>query len=153
MLGKFVLELKQQDSMTRIFVGGPIDEDASFTGVDLGAGCKELVINFAKVTLLNSCGIRAWIKWIQTVPPSVKIAFEECPKIVVDQINIVDGFLPKGAEVRSFDIPYFCEACEGSTIKSCKKGESYSETVPCSKCGKEAEIDVIESKYFSFLKS
>ena len=45
-----------------------------------------------------------------------QIVFQNCPIIVVDQINFIQGFLPKNATVESIKVPVFCEKCDREFI-------------------------------------
>ena len=138
---------------------GQIDEDASFAALD-PAGNKSIVFNLEGVASVNSCGIREWIKWLKTFPSDAKITYSRCPKLIVDQMNMVAGFFPKGATVESFFVPYYCEECGTENLNSFNNGKEFSgkqvsapESIKCTKCGAAAEIDVIESKYFKFLET
>lgn len=142
---------------------GPIDEEASLP--EVRKDLKELTIDLQFVKSINSYGIREWLNWIRPLAERAKIEFINCPKGIVLQFNTVEGFLPLGATVSSFYVPYFCETCDRDRSvlftlgKEVKKGPSgwakdYNiqgdgdcETNPCA-----MEIDVTESKYFGFLK-
>ncbi len=138
-------------------LAGPIDEDANFPNIDLST-FNEVTIDFKSVTAINSCGIREWIKWMNS-GNGAQIVYEYCPKVIVDQINMVDGFLPANAVISSFYVPYFCESCDNLDAKLHTDPASLANgtikvpaQIPCTKCNQAAEIDVIETKYFKFLK-
>src|ERR1700679_1102075 len=87
---------------------GAIDEDANFSqGPVTGSA---VIVDLGAVTAINSVGIREWIKWTKTLPAGCKLTVRNCPKIIVDQINMVLGFLPAGSRVESFFVPYYSEA-------------------------------------------
>ncbi|MDZ4660769.1 MAG: hypothetical protein SGJ18_04045 [Pseudomonadota bacterium] len=137
---------------------GPIDEDANFPNIDLSS-FQEVTFDFMNVTAINSCGIREWIRWIENIKPEARVTYSNCPKVIIDQVNMVDGFLPTNAKVGSFYVPYFCESCDNldTTLYSDPVGIANGSVkvppqFPCSKCKQAAEIDVIEGKYFKFLK-
>ena len=103
-------------------------------------------------------GIREWIKWLKGIPENVQINYENCPRIFVDQMNMVEGFLPPRAKVASFQLPYYCEECDSETNVLMARDKDFSKAKPtpkgmpkCQSCGKDAEIDVVEQKYFRFL--
>ena len=104
------LEVKKSVSSTKIVYAlkGQIDEDTKFEAHSI-SDVKNLEIDLNDVTHINSCGIREWIKWLSTASSADQIIFTNCPKVVVDQINMVDGFLPKNAKVFSFYVPYYSE--------------------------------------------
>ena len=139
-------------------LAGPIDEDANFPNIDLSS-FKEITFDFLSVTAINSCGIREWIRWIGNIKPDSKVTYVNCPKVIIDQVNMVDGFLPVNAKIASFFVPYFCESCDNLDTKIYSDPSGIASgavkvppQVPCSKCKQPAEIDVIETKYFKFLK-
>lgn len=147
----------QGDSVS-LKLTGSIDEDSNFPNIDLSS-FKEITFDFMSVTAINSCGIREWIRWIGNIKPDAKVAYVHCPKVIIDQVNMVDGFLPSNATTKSFYIPYYCESCDSLETKLCsdpagiaKGSVKVASQVPCSKCQQPAEIDVIETKYFKFLK-
>ncbi len=145
---------------------GTIDEDVQFPVVSL-TGNSAITIDLQAVKAINSVGIREWLNWIRPLSEKVAIELINCPKALVFQFNMVEGFLPKNAHVLSFYVPFFCEKCDrednvlftvGSEVTVnagtvsiqydakkadlCKKGDD-----DC-----EVEMDVTESKYFQFLK-
>ena len=134
---------------------GNIDEDASFAPATVeGSG---VVVDLSGVTAINSVGIREWIKWLGAAGDA-KVQYHECPKIIVDQINMVQGFLPAGGKVTSFFVPFYNE--DSGTEKNVlfTYGKEYGDAgltaTPQIKddAGNEMEMDVVEAKYFKFLK-
>ena len=137
---------------------GTIDEDSAFP-VEPLAGVHRLVLNFEGIKTINSCGIREWIRWQQQIPPSMVMEFHNCPKPIVDQINLVKGFLPPQAEVKSFYVPYYCEETDFEQNVLFRYGVEFQDgqvmapnDVVDPKTGDSMEMDVIEEKYFHFLK-
>ena len=99
---------KKEDGDSNIFsFKGDIDEDANFTEHSLKS-LNKAVFDLEEVTAINSCGIREWINWLKT-SPDTKLVFRNCPKIIVDQFNMVAGFFPMNGEIESFYVPYYCE--------------------------------------------
>jgi hypothetical protein len=118
-----------------------------------------VVLDLADVTAINSVGIREWIKWIKAFPANVQISVRRCPKIIVDQINMVAGFLPSAAVVESFFVPYYSDATGTEKMVLFEKDKQYANgdvTPPedvKDDSGEAMEMDVIEAKYFKFLKN
>ena len=142
---------------------GSIDEDVTFPQVDAG-NVKKLKINLAAISSINSVGIREWLDWIKPIAEKVSIVLENCPKSMVFQFNMVEGFLPPKASVTSFYVPYFCDKCDleknvlftvGKDIAvdsgSLKFATTAQATVGCKVAECEVEMDVTEAKYFRFL--
>ena len=157
-MGQFKADKNVEGTNHTIKFTGHIDEDAQFTGLEL-EGAGKVVIDLDSVSAINSCGIREWIKWIRTAPEGAEVVYKNCPKVIVDQINMVAGFLPDNGKVESFYVPYYSDDtgnekmilfCDGKEFRS---GEVYPpEEVKDDESGEEMEMDVIEAKYFRFLK-
>lgn len=145
--GKVVLQLK-----------GNIDEDANFAPPDI-AGAGAVVLDLEGVNAINSVGIREWIKWVKAFPTTLQLSVRKCPKIIVDQINMVAGFLPTHAVVESFFVPYYSDSSGNEKMVLFENGKEFSNgevnAPPEVKddSGEVMEMDVIEAKYFKFLKN
>ena len=157
-MSKFSMEKNSEGESLVLNFSGSVDEDASFSDVEW-AGFKKVIFDLDKVSAINSCGIREWIKWLKTAPEGVQIVYKNCPKVIVDQINMVAGFLPPSAEVESFYVPYYSDASGAEKMVLFKRGVEFNEgsvnapeTYTDPESGEEMEMDVIEAKYFKFLK-
>ncbi len=135
---------------------GTIDEDAVFPPVP--ANAQEFIFNLESVSGINSCGVREWVRWTSGFAPSIPVKIERAPKSFIDQVNMVDGFLPKHFEVQSFHVPYYCETCDDVTNVLLVRGTHFTsgnlkveEAGTCATCSKETELDVIRDKYFRFV--
>lgn len=154
----FSIDKKPEGPKTVLELKGSIDEDANFAPPDL-AGASVVVLDLAGVSAINSVGIREWIKWIKGFPGSLELGLRRCPKIIVDQINMVAGFLPPNAKVESFFVPYYSDASGNEKMvlfesgKEFKEGEVHPPADVKDDSGEAMEMDVIEAKYFKFLKN
>jgi hypothetical protein len=155
-MGKFDLNIEKSGGAFKVTMGGVIDEDADFNPHSL-AGAATVDLYLPNVKSINSCGIREWIKWIGTAG-AAKIHYYECPKIIMDQINMVQGFLPAQGKVLSFYVPFYNEDSGDEKNVLFSYGKEYSDTglgqIPEVKdsAGNAMEMDVVEAKYFKFLK-
>lgn len=141
-----------QDELNVELVGA-IDEDADFRELG-GLEQKNISFDFDKITMINSCGIREWIKFLETIPEKTDIVYRNCPQIIIEQINMVHGFFRKGASIESFYAPYFCENCNKENKVHLKSDQVKNRKAPkmeCQKCGEDMDFDAIEAQYFSFL--
>jgi anti-anti-sigma regulatory factor len=132
---------------------GAIDEDADFKELE-GLEQKTMSFDFDKVTMINSCGIREWIKFLEKVPEAVHVIYRNCPQIIIEQINMVHGFFRSGASIESFYAPYYCESCGQENKIHLKSEQVKNRKAPkmeCPKCAEEMDFDAIEAQYFSFL--
>jgi hypothetical protein len=149
------IKLRSEGSKYFLDISGAMDEDLSYDNLQLNTPI-ELVVNFEKIVTINSCGIREWIRWMMQYA-NMKITYRLCPKVIVDQINMVDGFLPKDGIVESFFVPYFNEDTGTEIQVLFSQGKEFDQNgihppqeIP-DNAGRPMEMDVIESKYFRFL--
>lgn len=156
-MSKFQCKMDRQGSKSLLQLSGVIDEDADFSTLPL-SGVEDVYIDLDSVKSINSCGIREWIKWIGSAS-GAKITYAKCPKVIVDQMNMVDGFLPSNAKVESFYVPYYNE--DSGSEKNVlfrygvefKEGQVQAPSEIKDDGGQPMEMDVIEAKYFKFIKS
>ena len=161
----FKVTAKIDDNMkTRLQIDGAMDEHSDYSSIETQF-TDEVVFDFDNVEHINSTGIKHWVQWISKVStdnPNLKFFFVNCPKPIVDQINMVDGFLPQQSVVKSFKVPYFCEVCDKDMTCTFVLGREYQMdgdkvklSIPPNTCDRadcEMEPDVVEQKYFKFLK-
>jgi hypothetical protein len=158
-MGAFKINNEPRGQVRYLEFHGNIDEDAVFSNLQV-AGDTEITLDLEHVTGVNSCGIREWMKWLKTIPAGVKLNYVNCPKLIVDQMNMVAGFFPPGSTVESFYVPYYCESCSNETQVPFLRGKHFegkNVTAPaeikCQSCAETAEMDVIQAKYFKFLEN
>ena len=87
-----------------------------------------------------------------------EVFFEDCPPLVVRQMNMVPSFLGK-AKVLSVHVPYFCDNCEKEKLVLITKDKFAQgkgivpETIPCEFCKKgDMELDGHPEQYFAFAR-
>jgi ABC-type transporter Mla MlaB component len=148
---------------TILHLAGVIDEDVVFPVMSALPG--DLNVDLANVSSINSVGIREWLNWIRPLAEKSKVTLQNCPKSLVLQMNMVEGFLPKNGQVVSFYVPYYCETCdrEHNVLFEMGKhvvvqGGNYKINFDvktaglCTSAECDIEMDASESKYFQFLK-
>lgn len=152
----FTIAKRPEGTNLVLEVQGNIDEDANFTPPDLGSATA-VTLDLEKVSAINSVGIREWIKWVKAFPATVQLSVRKCPKIIVDQINMVAGFLPPGTKIESFFVPYYADSSGSEKMvlfengKEFKDGQVNPPEEVKDDSGEVMEMDVIEAKYFKFL--
>lgn len=154
MSGKFKFEVADKGDQKVVNFHGIIDEDVDLSGIPVEKK-DAYVFNFDDVKGINSCGIREWVKFSEKFDPSVKLVFQNCTQIIIEQINMVAGFFRKGSEVRNFYAPYFCEKCDEEKkvlIDAAKVAGNEAPEMKCESCGDAMEFDALEEQYFRFLK-
>jgi len=132
-------------------LSGFLDENSDLAALATTSG--ELTISFKDVARVNSCGVREWVNILAKMGGTT-LKYEECPMIVVKQLNAVPDFQGT-AKVTTFDAPYFCEECDEEAIKLLEVSQVKNDTAPemkCEKCQKPLNFDAIPNQYFSFLK-
>lgn len=152
---KFKFEVATKGNSRTIRLRGIIDEDADFSSLAKLPG--PLVFNFRELSAINSCGIRSWVNFVKEMGKS-PLAFEECPPLVVRQMNMVPSFVGH-AKVLSVFVPYVCDNCETEKMvlvnaESFTQGTvNIPEAMPCEACKKgEMELDDHPQQYFAFAK-
>lgn len=164
---EFSYELSEEDSSSlELKLNGYFDEFASLPeNIDFSK-YKSFYIDFSGVDFINSGGIKLWVNFAETLDThtELKTYFRKCKRIVVDQINLIEGFLPANAEVLSVYVPIFCDKCERSfnafqDISKLKENfhEIFSrvQDPQCGefpKCTKSFEVDIIDERFFKFTR-
>jgi hypothetical protein len=151
----FQIDIREDGRRCLVRLGGVIDENADLSPLTQ-LRTSTVQVNMSDVRRINSFGVRSWIEALRGIPDSVALEFVECPPPVIDQCNMVHGFLGHGRPM-SFYAMMVCDSCEEEIDKlyateECKAlGGKLPET-RCPSCGGEMEIDDIEEQYLSFLK-
>lgn len=156
-MSKLQFSTAQENGKTVLNLNGQIDESFPQDLHNLKPGA-EMIINLDQVKMINSLGIREWIKFMASVA-AAKIEFVKCPKIFIDQVNMVQGFITSNCKITSFYVPYFNEDsnAEKNVLYSMGKefGDGFLNVAGSVKGedGSELDLDVVEQKYFKFLKN
>ena len=135
---------------------GSIDEEFNFLPLNQNKG-KIYKFDFNELKMINSCGIREWIRFVESLGSGVQIIYYNCPQIIVQQFNMVAGFLTANAKVATFYAPYFCEESdeEEAIILDATQIVNFKapkKTTLVDGSEVELEFDAIEEQYFNFLK-
>lgn len=149
---KLLINTRITGDEAHVTLEGVIDEDAIFDKIK-GLNMNKFFFDFNKVTMINSCGIREWIKYLKEIEDA-QIVYQNCPQIIIEQVNMVHGFIKKGTVLESFFAPYFCPSCDDEKKILLKDSEIVNGKAPvkqCRTCKSDLEFDAIEKQYFSFL--
>lgn len=144
--------VEEHDGMYR--VAGVIDESSDLGFFDRLTGHAR--IHLGGVRRINSFGVRSWMEAVRRVPESITYEFIECPPPVIDQMNMVKGFLGRG-KVTSFYAPLACEDDDVEVdhlfdVAECRAAGGRLPDVPCPKCKKPMGIDDLEEQYLLFVR-
>lgn len=155
-MANVIIKISQIENRHLIEVIGSVDENF-IQHVSQIPIKGELEFSLHGLKAINSTGIREWIRLMQTLNLA-QITFSNCPKIFIDQVNMVSGFIPANSKVISFYVPYFNEDLDTETLVLYKLGEHYSGNKVNvldeykDSNGNAFEIDVVKSKYFKFIQ-
>jgi ABC-type transporter Mla MlaB component len=135
-------------------MSGEINEDLIVDElVDFKA--EIIKVDFQNVKMINSCGVREWIKLVEALAnQGSKVEYHNCPQIVIQQVNMVTGFIPDAGQVVTFYAPYFCDECEHEEKLLLTSTELEGRQAPehkCGNCGATSEIDAMEDVYLNFI--
>lgn len=154
---KFELKYTNIDDRLIIEITGSIDENAHLDQCDLSLSSGIIELDLSNVITINSCGIREWIRWLSK-PNYKKIILKKCPKVIVDQMNMVEEFIPVRCEIESFFVPYFSDQSgEEKSVLLVKGIDFETDKILLPKDVKDSfgqimDLDILENKYFKFLK-
>ncbi len=136
-----------------VHLSGTINEDADFSAINKLKG-SEIFLDFSEITQINSPGIREWLNFLDTVTSSIN--YLNCPQIMVEQINMIHGFLRPNVTIHSFYAPYFCENCDEEhkiLLQAKELTDTKAPVINCEKCQQPLEFDAIEEQYLKFAKT
>jgi hypothetical protein len=147
------IELTKNGTDTLITLSGHINEDSDLSLMKEMKG-NELTLDLKAVSLINSCGIRDWIEFQKVNFDFSKVTYRNCPQVIIEQMNIVAGFIHPHGEIESFFAPYYSETSDQEVKLLITPSEVLDGKAPSKKndAGEELEFDDIEAQYFNFLK-
>jgi hypothetical protein len=154
MSGELVSRIERGAHDVRLVLSGALTESCDLTSL-VGASVEEVVIDLGDLQVLNSGGLREWLKFVKAWNKSgARLVLERCSPIVVSQLNLFRDFAGKGGLVRSVLAPYICNRCEKIQellIELHGLPVALEEVLPCS-CGGQLEFEDLTDEYLSFLR-
>jgi hypothetical protein len=158
-MSELIISATSEGQIVRFFLAGKIDESSDYSTI-LASSASRIILDFEKVTLINSSGIQKWIQFLRGLPKAMAVDFENCPLRIINQMNLIPAFAgDRNIVPKTFYAPYYCEQCdESQNVKLSATDDfgSASEVVAprkqCAECASTMEFDGIEKKYFLFLK-
>lgn len=152
---KFDVELTINNGVASVKLAGRMDEDMDLEKIK-AVSEPQVNFDFKEVESINSCGIRDWINFLGEIPKSHGIIYKNCPQVIIEQMNMVKGFLPSNSKIESFFAPFFCEACEHEEKILLTPEQINDKKAPhdisCPKCSSVGmDFDAIAAQYFHFL--
>lgn len=153
---QFTVAVEHTTDLDRVTLAGTIDEAADLSPLAALAG-RPLEIDLRGVQRINSSGVRTWIDVIRALPAAVPLRFVHCPPAIVDQCNMVGGFLGHG-RLESFYAPLTCAECDEqlealfATAVVRAAGGALPPT-PCPRCGRPMTVDDLADQYLHFVRA
>ncbi len=152
-----VIEWTQDGELIKMSFKGDIDETFKGESIEIPAAPKYL-INAHSLNNFNSCGIREWTLFINSLHKKGAISFEKCSVNFIDQVNMVPESLGEG-NILSFYAPYYCAShgeidilLEKRHIEEIKSRHEAPQ-IACEKCKQALEFDALEESFFLFLRT
>jgi hypothetical protein len=151
----FTIDVVHAGDADEVTISGVIDENADLSPL-VRLGERPIRIHLRGVRRINSFGVRAWMDAIRRVPITAKLSFVHCPPPVVDQCNMVSGFLGHG-KLESFYAPMTCAECDEQIDQlfetaACRANGDKLPITPCPRCGRPMEVDDLEEQYLLFVR-
>jgi len=151
----FSLDVVAGPDQDEVTIVGVIDENSDLSPL-VRLGERPIRVHLRGVRRVNSFGVRAWMDAIRRVPITAKLTFVHCPPPVVDQCNMVQGFLGHG-RIESFYAPMTCAECDEQLDQlfetaACRAIGGKLPPTPCPRCGRPMEVDDLEEQYLLFVR-
>ena len=155
-MGQLKFNIEQQDQVLMVKVEGSINEDLQIEKL-AHLKAPHMIFDVDGVKMINSCGIREWVRLIESFGSGVTLEYIKVPQIVIQQMNMISGFLSKNAKVTSFYAPYFIEDLDEERqmllrVDEIKDFKAPKITTQVSGETYDLDFDAIEEQYFRFLK-
>ena len=158
-MGSYTTDVdRSEEGVHKVIFTGVFDETVDLESFIKDQEFRELRFNFKDLKRINSSGVRKWLLFLQTHKGAFDITLEHCPPPIVEQMNLIDGFL-EGVKVTSIYLPYLCNACGHEELvlveeKDFEKLKTELPVVECSQChAPDMEFDYLEEEYLHFLSS
>jgi hypothetical protein len=139
-----------------VTLAGVIDEAADLRPLLAVLGQRAIEMDLRGIQRINSSGVRSWIDFVRAIPAGVPVRFVRCPPPIIDQCNMVIGFLGHG-RLESFYAPLACRECDEQvdqlyTTAEVKAGRGTLPPAPCPRCRRPMAIDDLEDQYLLFVR-
>lgn len=153
MSSSLIIKTNLIGNRTIVQLSGKINEDADFSSLRM-LKSAELYLDVSQITQINSPGIREWLNFLDSIPGNIIYLY--CPQIMVEQINMIHGFIRPNVKIHSFYAPYFCDQCQEERkilLEAQDIIENRAPLLTCEKCQNLLEFDAIEEQYLKFAKT
>lgn len=140
-------------------LSGPVNETAEFIR---GAFPPQLPveIDLADMKSISSAGLRLFKDWLFSLP-NKPMSLSFCPSFFVNQMNMIPNLIPSEAKILSFYVPYYSSSLgeekmvlvtPGVEVRAENGNLSVNLPEVLDSTGTPMEIDIIEDKFFFFMR-
>lgn len=138
---------------------GKINETADLHLVKLDPKIP-VEIDMVGVVSMNSIGIRHFRDWTSTMQ-NESVIFSYCPRVFIEQVNMIRDLIPPQSKILSFYVPYYSEETGEEKNVLFVRGEQWKilddepeviEPQVKDSAGNDMSVDVLPTKYFQFLQ-
>lgn len=137
-------------------LAGFLNESANLPAAD-GPITFPLTVDLGEIALMNSLGLRKWMRFIEPLSARGPVTLRRCPETMVRQFCLVTGAIAQ-AKVATVLAPYRCVGCSASEAFELVIGTDVSPTTyweepparKCSACGGRACFDELPEAFFCF---
>lgn len=147
------IQVRRVPDRIQVLISGVVDETADLS--ELGGLDGRLEFNLAGLERFNSFGVRKWMDAMRALAESSSMTFVECSPTVIDQLNMINGFLASGRVV-SFYGDMICDHCDAEATALFRASECRDldrlPPVKCDDCGRMMELEAGEDQYLLFLR-
>ena len=152
------IKIDSRQDLDFIEFSGDISEDSEVSLAELPQKIsKKCIFHMQEISMVNSCGVRAWVKFMREISGKSEVVFSACSPAVVSQINMIPNF--KGhADVKSLYCSYVCDNCDLEHLELFEEGKnmpkSSTEPAPnikCKSCGEDMEMEEVSEDFFAWL--
>jgi hypothetical protein len=138
----------------------PINEH--FEPLKVPPGTTLIDIDLKEMGHINSTGIKTWVEWVEhnkSHSPDLLYNLRNCPKLFIDQVNMVGGFMPERCMIHSFRVPFYSDEHDLDTTRIYTlgqevkwNGKAWVIEHPKVLCKDYTEMEVdVPDRYFKFL--
>jgi anti-anti-sigma regulatory factor len=144
------ITIQTEADATKIVVSGSIDERSQLLVPDAFSLGKQIIVDTAAVTRINSLGVASWIRYMsKLLELGVPISIAPLSVAFVSQASMISNFLGN-ASVETFLAPYFCEKCDKLIEQLFAISAEVPETMVCPKCAGSMNFDDDFDSYLNF---
>ena len=153
-----VINKSKVGNITHVRISGVIDETFPLTSSspDLTG---ILVVDLGAVDRISSFGVRKWIEFVSRLPPgALSMYVVYAPPMVVDQLNMVEGFAGV-SRVLTVLAPYTCKTCGEDRLRAVNLvdeaqiiSENRAPEHNCPVCHNPLEFADLPGEFFGYMR-